>query len=88
MSGRRIEYALAILTQARKTAKHANQMVLKFHFFLRILRCKSSLITVSISKQRENYTRDVWKTQDKGVIKWDLITPLPAVSYCKYKLSQ
>lgn len=24
--------------------------------------------------------RDVCKTQDEGVIKWDLITPLPVVS--------
>ena len=24
------------------------------------------------------------QTQDEGVIKWDLITPLPVVSYCKY----
>mgnify|MGYP006973419955 CR=1 FL=1 len=28
--------------------------------------------------------RDVCKTQDKRAIKWNLINPMPVVSYCKY----
>lgn len=79
---------LSYSNSSQKNSKTCKSNGIEVSFFWRILKCKSSLITVSISKQRENYMRDVCKTQDEGVIKWDLITPLPVVSYCKYKLSQ